>query len=116
MIRGWIFILLVKLTSCHIGQDYKTETNEIKIEKMCYNSESEMSNVLRSFPVLKQLSPDSSDHSGKCGTFIYFPHFTFVFSDKKYFVAISGNKLPKQKLETKFKRSLRNTYSTSYSR
>ena len=119
MSRGWIFILLVKFTSSYVGQDYKSQKNEIKIEKMCYESESEMSNVLKSFPVSKLISSASSDHRnmGKCGTFIYFPHFTFIFSDQKYSVSISDNKVHKQKLErTKFKRSLTNNYSTSYSR
>ena len=112
-------MFLVKFTSSYGGQDYKTQENEIKVEKMCYESESEMSSVLKSFPVSKLISPSSSEHSqmGKCGTFIFFPHFTFIVSDQIYSVTISDTKVQKQKLDrTKTKRSLTNTHLSSYSR
>ena len=101
----------------HDHSNNKTQKNEIKVEKLCYETESEMSSVLKSFPVSKQISSASSDDSnqGKCGTFIYFPHFTFIFSDEKYSVAISDNKVQKQKLDRKPERiqETNKTYSKS---
>jgi len=67
--------------------------DEIKIVKKCYPSSSDLSNLMKKFSVSKNYRELSTHNNSieNCATFLYFPHFTLLFNQKKFSVTINDN-------------------------
>ena len=65
--------------------------HKISFQKQCFHSSDELSDVIKTFNISRHISGKSlldGGNSGKCGLFVYFPHFTFLFGDEKFSVSV----------------------------
>ena len=111
-------ILILIVGSNAIIPNRIKEKDEIKIIKKCYPSASDLSNIMKNFSVSKNYSNLSKPHDlvENCGTFLYFPHFTLLFNQKKFSVTINDKVKENKLFQRRRGRALKTSYSTSFTR
>ena len=106
------FTLMTVVTICDSSQE---EQRKIVIGRKCFQNVEDLQNIEDTFKLSRELVNNHTNSAvtpGKCGTFVFFPNFVFLFSKDKFFANIFSNANGGKKK----KRSLTNSFSTQFLR
>ena len=100
-----ILILISHHANSYVVKNSKSE--EIQAVKQCYPSSQVLSDVMATFSVIKHWTHGDRTDS-VCATYLFFPHFTFLFNDSMLSVTVKEN----TDFVQRRKRSLKTSYHT----